>query len=278
MMTVRVSRETPGWPPGEGANALHHFPLLAYFPRGGGALRLAGRVWHIESGDVFVIAPGETVAVDDSSGLEELVGWGIAFLPEALGPQAPGSLLSWRTHPLLFPFARGTGGGASRLRVPQADRAAWQERLEALDRELRNRHDGYQTAAIAHLTLLLVELARLAQAATRDFRLNGEPLLADIFTYIEDHYTEGISLRDVAQAVHLTPGYLTTLVRQKTGRPVQEWIAERQLHQARRLLVETDLSVEEIAAAGYRDPAYFARRFKRAHGMTLLIWRRASRG
>jgi AraC-like DNA-binding protein len=277
-MTVRVSRETPGWPPGEGHLHLHHFPVLAYFPRGGGALRLASRVWQIESGDVFVIAPGEIVAVDDSSGLEELVGWGIAFLPEALGPQAPGSLLSWRTHPLLFPFARGTGG-ASRLRVPPADRATWQERLEALYRELRDRRVGYQTAAIAHLTLLLVELARLAQGATRDFRLNGEPLLADIFAYIEDHYTEGISLRGVARAVHLTPGYLTTLVRQKTGRPVQEWIAERRLHQARRLLVETDLGVEEIATAtGYRDPAYFARQFKRAHGMTPLTWRRASRG
>jgi AraC family transcriptional activator of pobA len=279
VMGVRFGRGMPDWPPGEGHAHLHHFPVLAYFARGGGAMRFAGRVWRIEDGDVFVIAPGELVAVEESCGLEGLVGWGVVFLPEALGPQAPGSLLSWRTHPLLFPFARGPGGGASRLRVPPAGRTIWQARLDALDRELRDRRDGYQTAVVAHLTLLLVELARLAREAAGDFRLNDEPLLADVFTYIEDHYEKGISLQDVAQAVHLTPGYLTTLVRQKTGRPVQEWIAERRLAQARRLLVETDLGVAEIApAAGYRDAAYFARQFKRAHGVTPLAWRRASRG
>lgn len=278
VMTVRFGRGTAGWPPAEAQSHLHHFPLLAYFSLGGAAMRLAGRIWRVESGDVYVIAPGEVVAVEDTGDLGEIEGWGVVFLPEALGPQALGSLLSWRTHPLLFPFARGSGGGASRLRVPLADRAAWHERLEMLDRELRIQRDGYQTAVVAHLTLLLIELARLARDAASDFRLNGEPLLADVFTYIEDHYAEGISLQDVARAVHLTPGYLTTLVRQKTGRPVQEWITERRLDRARRLLVESDLGVEELAsAAGYHDPAYFARQFKRAHGVTPLAWRRASR-
>lgn len=278
VVTVRFGWDAPDWPPGKGHAHLHQFPVLAFFSRGGGTMRLAGRVWRVESGDVFVIAPGEVVAVEDASDLGDLEGWGVVFLPEVLGPQAPGSLLSWQTHPLLFPFARGAGGGASRLRVPPANRAAWRERLEALDRELRDRRDGYQTAVIAHLTLLLVELARLATDAARGFRLNGEPLLADVFTYIETHYAEGISLHNVAAAVHLTPAYLTTLVRQKTGRPVQEWITERRLSQARRLLVETDLGVEEIAiATGYRDPAYFARQFKHAHAVTPIAWRRASR-
>lgn len=278
VITVRFGRGTPDWPPSEGHAHLHHFPVLAFFSHGGGTMRVAGRSWHVESGDVYVIAPGEVVAVEDASGLDELMGWGVVFLPEALGPQAPGSLLAWRTHPLLFPFARGSGGGATRLRVPVASRALWLERLEALDRELHDRRDGYQTAVIAHLTLLLLELARLATDAAREFRLNGEPLLADVFTYIEDHYAEGISLQDVARAVHLTPGYLTTQVRQKTGRPVQEWIGERRLAEARRLLVETDLGVEEIASAtGYHEPAYFTRQFKRAHGLTPLAWRRASR-
>lgn len=47
---------------------------------------------------------------------------------------------------------------------------------------------------------------------------------------------------------------------------------------ARRLLVETNLSVEEVGRQyGYRDPAYFARAFGRAHGVTPLGWRRAGR-
>jgi AraC family transcriptional activator of pobA len=44
--------------------------------------------------------------------------------------------------------------------------------------------------------------------------------------------------------VSLSLGHLTTVVKRKTGRAVQEWIAERRMAQARRLLIETDLSVE----------------------------------
>jgi len=78
--------------------------------------------------------------------------------------------------------------------------------------------------------------------------------------------------------VNLPPAHLTTTVRRKTGRTVQEWIAERRMAQARRLLVETDLTVEDIGRrVGYADPGYFVRSFRRAHGTTPLRWRRAGR-
>ena len=44
----------------------------------------------------------------------------------------------------------------------------------------------------------------------------------------------------------MSPGRLTTVVRCKTGRTVQEWIVEGHMVDARRLLVETDLAVEEV--------------------------------
>jgi AraC-like DNA-binding protein len=88
--------------------------------------------------------------------------------------------------------------------------------------------------------------ARLAADVVGDPRLKAEPLLADVFEFVEARYHERISLRDVASAVNLSPAHLTTTVRRKTGRTVQEWIFERRMAQARRLLVETDLTVQEI--------------------------------
>jgi AraC family transcriptional activator of pobA len=155
---------------------------------------------------------------------------------------APGAFLSWRAHPLLFPFARGTAAGAQRLRVRVADRGAWAERLGALKRELEQRRDGYADAALAHLTLLLVDVSRLAADVVDEMRLRAEPLLAEVFAVIEARYAEPISLRDVARAVHLSPGHLTTVVGRRTGRTVQEWIAERRMAEARRLLADTDLT------------------------------------
>ena len=257
----------------------HDFLALAYFERGGGSLRLGARESRVEAGDVYIVAPGEVIGVgDDASGLADAEAWCVFFPPEGLGPKAPDALLSWRAHPLLFPFARGVAAGAQRLKVPLGDRTSWSARLSALDLELRERRDGYREAVVAHLTLLLVGLSRLAADIVGDLRQKDEPLLAEVFGFIEDRYPERVSLKDVASSVSLSPAYLTTIVRRKTGRTVQEWIAERRMAQARRLLVESDLTVEEVARrVGYADPVYFARSFRRTHGTTPLRWRRAGR-
>ena len=279
--SVRVLRfpyqESPqaGSPAGQAHT--HDFLMLAYFERVGGSLRLGEREWRVEAGDAYVIAPGEVIGGGDgTSGFREAEGWAVSFPPEVLGDQAPGAFLSWRAHPLLFPFVRGRSGGAQRLRVPSGERTSWSERFSALDVELRQRRDGYREAVLSHLTLLLVEVSRLAADVVGDLRLKDEPLLAEVFGFIEERYRDRISLKDVARAVGLTPGHLTTVVGRKTGRTVLEWIAERRMAEARRLLVETDLAVEEVGRrVGYVGAGYFARHFKRAHGVTPLGWRRA---
>jgi AraC-like DNA-binding protein len=221
------------------------------------------------------MAPGEVVAPE----LGDAEAWAAWFPPDAVADRAPGALLSWRAHPLLHPFVGRAAGGVQRLHVPPAERAAWSARFAALAAELRTRGDGYAEAALAHLTLLLVGVARLAADVAGDLRLREEPVLASTFAAIEDRFREPISLADVAADVGLTPAHLTTVVRRKTGRTVQAWIAERRMAEARRLLASTDLTVEAIGAAvGFRDPSYFVRRFRRAHGTTPLAWRRAGRG
>jgi AraC family transcriptional regulator, transcriptional activator of pobA len=253
----------------------HDFLVLSYFERGGGSFRLGGREWRVEAGDAYVIAPGE---VADASGLVAAEGWAVFFPPEVLGPEAPGAFLSWRAHPLLFPFVRGAKEGAQRLKVPFTQRSSWSERFCALNLELRRKQDGYREAVLAHLTLLLVHVGRLASDVVGNLRLKDEPLLAEVFGFIEKSYSEPISLEDVAKAVSLSPGYLTTVVRRKTGRTVLEWIVERRMAEARRLLVQTDLAVEEVSRrVGYGDTGYFVRSFRRIHSVTPLGWRRAGR-
>ncbi|MGH2583304.1 MAG: helix-turn-helix transcriptional regulator, partial [Dehalococcoidia bacterium] len=251
---------------------------LAYFEQGGGSMRVGNRAWRVEAGDLYLIAPGEVLGVADTRGFEDAQAWAVFFTSEVFGAQAPGAFLSWRSHPLLFPFVRGASEAAQRLTVPLEDRPMWSERCAALDIELRRRREGYREAVLAHLTLLLVGVGRLAADVVGDLRLNDEPLLAEVFGFIEEQYGEHISLRDVARAVSLSPGHLTTVVRRKTGRTVQEWIAERRMAEARRLLIETDLTVEEVGRrVGYGDPGYFVRTFGRAHDVTPLGWRRAGR-
>jgi AraC-like DNA-binding protein len=267
-----------GRPPADHAHS-HDFLVLAYFEAPGGSVRIADRTWTIAAGDMFLIAPGEVVRSDEPEGLVHCDGWTVYFRPEALGPAGLSSFLAWRSHPLLLPFVRGTAGGAQHRRVPRPDRAAWSQRLAALNDELTARHEGYREAAPALLTLLLVEVARLSYDVVGNLSAHEDPLLSRVFAEIERGYPQTLSTADVARAVGLTPGHLTTVVRRRTGRTVGSWITERRMAAARAMLVQTALPVTEIARrTGYDDPGYFGRTFRRTHGVSPLRWRQAAGG
>jgi AraC family transcriptional activator of pobA len=266
----RLGAHRPG-----GTPHAHDFLMLTYVRGGGGSVRVNRRELRLGAGDALVVGPGDLVASGHEGGLVDIDGWCAFFPPDVLAPTAGG--LSWRSHPLLFPFTAGATA-VRRLHVPEPDRAGWSDRFTALEAELAERRPGYPQAALAHLTLLLVGVARLAADVPGGLRGNDEPLLAGVFDVIETRYREPLSLRDVAAAVGLTPGHLTTTVARKTGRTVQQWITERRMTEARHLLADTDLTVQAIATrTGYVDPAYFVRTFKRDHGTTPTAWRRTTK-
>ncbi|UMB68649.1 helix-turn-helix transcriptional regulator [Mycobacterium paraterrae] len=231
---------------------IHDFPALWYRPSAGG---------------VYVVAAGEVL---DPTHLVDLEGGiGVVFDPAALGEDGQSPWPTWRTHPLLFPFLHGRSGGLLRLELPKTRRPHWNSAIEEIEAELSGRRDGYQQAALAHLTLLLIDVARIAGDVVDDFRRSGEPLLADVFAVIDRRLGEPLSLRDVAREVGITPGHLTTVVRRRTGRTVQEWIIESRMAEARKLLAHNDIPVGEVARrVGISDPGYFSRLFRRAHGMS----------
>ncbi|MBO3459419.1 AraC family transcriptional regulator [Aetokthonos hydrillicola Thurmond2011] len=114
-------------------------------------------------------------------------------------------------------------------------------------------------------------------ATFEKFLLQSQPLLSNVFHFIEKNYQQSISLREVAQAVGRSPAYLTDLVRRETGKTVLNWIIERRMAEARRLLLETEESVERISeAVGYFDRRHFSRQFLKFHNATPQTWRRTN--
>lgn len=255
------------------AQHTHDHLALGYFDQAGGSLRSGDDEWQLAAGDVVLVAPGE---VYDARSLADARGWIVFFEPGAVGTETPSTMLLWEGHPLLFPFAAGTAGEPRRFSVTPDERGTWTAALVSLEREVRERAEGFELIAGSLLTILLVALARLASDAPRSFRWNREPLLADVFAFIEERFRGPISLGEVAAAVNLSPGYLTTVIRHRTGRPVQAWITERRMAEARRLLRHDQrYTVEEVGRrVGYDDAGYFTRSFRKIHGMSPAAWRR----
>ena len=104
------------------------------------------------------------------------------------------------------------------------------------------------------------------------------PRLREVFEFIELNYHQSIRLKEVAQEVGYSSAYLTDLVRRLTGKTVNNWIIERRIAEARRLLLETNYSVEQIALdVGYQNINHFYCQFRNHHQTTPQSWREKQR-
>lgn len=237
---VHAFRLGPDHLPNDGRRHIHDFPVV---------VSDGDSAWLVQAGAVIDPAtdiPHNSVAV--------------AFDPTAVDAA------------LLAPLRRRQGPGLVHVAIPPDDRELWRHTIGEIEREVELRRDGYRHALIAHLTVLLIELRRHASELSDA----PEESLQAVFTAIEEGFRSPLTLRDVAKSVSLTPGYLTTWVRRRTGKTVQEWIIERKLVEARRLLAESDLPIASVAqAVGFRDPAYFTRVFTRDAGLSPRRWRAA---
>lgn len=87
--------------------------------------------------------------------------------------------------------------------------------------------------------------------------------------YIHDHYTEPVSLEEVAQLIDLSPNYFSNLFKEATGKTFVDYITHLRLNKAEGLLQENRYNLKEISyMVGYKDPNYFSRVFKKLYELS----------
>ena len=92
--------------------------------------------------------------------------------------------------------------------------------------------------------------------------------------FMESRMQERVTTEQVAAACHVSPTTLKQAFRTTYGMPIGQWNRARRVDQARELLLETDLSITEVAAAvGYANPSKFAKVFRDQVGTAPQEWR-----
>jgi len=87
--------------------------------------------------------------------------------------------------------------------------------------------------------------------------------------YINEHYAEAISVKDVAEAVCLSESYFKSIFKKCSGYSYSEYLTNVRINQAKKLLNTTEKSVTEIAMdVGYQTPNSFSSLFKRETGIS----------
>lgn len=86
--------------------------------------------------------------------------------------------------------------------------------------------------------------------------------------FIEENYMSEISLMQLADIVSMNPSYLSSIFKKETGMAYSEYLIQCRLQQARKLLVETNLNISEVArSSGYQDARYFSKQFLKQIGL-----------
>lgn len=93
--------------------------------------------------------------------------------------------------------------------------------------------------------------------------------LDQVKKYIEEHFTEDLSLEQLAQLVNLSPFYLSKCFKEEFGISYVDYMTQCRIHRAKEYIRQGGLSFKEIAySVGYHDPNYFSRVFKKVCGLS----------
>ena len=129
----------------------------------------------------------------------------------------------------------------------------------------------------AHLLrAMLYEVLMLLQKAT-PLEASGTSETERVARFrqlVDEHYLVESGVEFYANRLCVTPNYLNKLVRRALGQSTKQFIQNRRIEEAKRLLRYTDLSVTDIAEhLNYDTATYFVRAFSRQTGTTPLQFR-----
>ncbi|QHW31618.1 response regulator [Paenibacillus rhizovicinus] len=117
-------------------------------------------------------------------------------------------------------------------------------------------------------------------AAAGGFEADTEPvnmLLVQAKQYIQDHFNRSLTLKEVADQVHISGSHLFALFK-NSGQTFLSFLTAIRLQRAMELLSGSNLKIYEIVEqVGYSDPAYFTEVFKKYTGKTPHEYRCKSR-
>ncbi len=138
---------------------------------------------------------------------------------------------------------------------------------------------NYGVAAILGKGLFSVQetLAHIEHALERQDRLSGEAhrLVRKAMAYIHEHYTEPLSLQEIAHSIGVSTGYLVRCFRHELGVTPIHYLNRYRISRAKKLLTTTGDTITAIASAvGFSDGSHFSRVFRKETGLSPREYRR----
>ena len=229
----------------------HEFYEIEYITKGNGSAVINGETFALSPGTLLFLTPVDFEKLDVD---EEIELTNIAFSYNLIFPKAAAALTNcavlYDFPPMLFQqLCRG---------LPQQD--IW-------------------SADIAHqiLNCILMEVARWTQKHNTPSSLDYSPIRQAI-RFIQIHFREPISLKEVSDYIGLSANYFSSLFHQTMNINFKTYLNQLRLNYAAKALALTDSSVSDICfISGFNDFANFSRAFKKQYGVSPSLYKQLQR-
>ncbi|TPJ32063.1 helix-turn-helix domain-containing protein [Mesorhizobium sp. B2-8-3] len=241
----------------------HKHPQMAqitFWTSGQGVYRIEDKTWSFSAPTVSFMPSGVVHGFDIEPGTDAIV---VSVADAALAAIAEQSALQL-DQPV---FATGRG-----------DAALW-ERLNDTIKMIQAEYVEAQAGAEKILPqLIAVALSHIARLDAQSHAVTVPAVVAlggRLRRLIDRHFRDDWPVERYVGELGTTRHLLDEAAHQVLGSGVRQAIGERRLVEAKRLLLFTIRTVEDIAyETGFNDPAYFSRFFRQAVGVSPAAWRK----
>lgn len=167
---------------------------------------------------------------------------------------------------------------ACKLHLPNELYARLLEILHEIKREIDSyQQDGVHVLrALLYETLMLLNRAYLKQTAAQVSKKEARNAYVNKFIeLVADNLREQPAVRFYADKLCITPNYLNEIVNSSMGIGAKQYIRNKVMEEAKRLLIYTEVPITEIAfALHFSTTSYFVRCFRQCTGETPLLYRK----
>lgn len=136
-------------------------------------------------------------------------------------------------------------------------------------REYDEKKQDYASIIRACLNIILIKIYRNHQLGERETRITpASSLVYEFQNLLSEHNSENRPVSYFAKKLGVSVGYLNNQIKRQAGQTPGKMINQSIVTEAKRLLVNTNLTVAEIAdCMNFQDVSYFSRLFKKTAGV-----------
>lgn len=228
-----------------------------------------------QDGNLICIAPNQTIEIDNEiEEREDKMGWGLFFHPDLIR--------STTLNQKIKEYSFFQYEISEALHLSDKEKNILLECVQKIQTELQENIDVHsQYIIVSTIELLLNYCSRFygRQLITRS--QSNKSIISQIENLLTQYFTDnkineqGLpTVKYLADKVHLSPSYLSDLLKKETGKNAQEHIHFYLIEEAKNLLLNSEKNINEIAfELGFEYPQYFNKLFKKKTGKTPMEYR-----